>query len=203
MRKSLFAAAMALAALMGLSGGAFAQSLAGLPLPTKEEMAKAPIPEAADYAPYLGMAMDVPGAHELPDPKLTYKIVFDLADGPKAPTDVNPGLLTVSRFINTLAKYGVPASHRKIVVVFHRGSTPAILVNDEFKKRNNGTDNPNIKIMETMKKAGVDFRVCGQSVLANHIDPKAIQPVVELDLWAGITIPNLMMRGYQHLGGEG
>jgi intracellular sulfur oxidation DsrE/DsrF family protein len=57
--------------------------------------------------------------------------------------------------------------------------------------------------MEQLKKAGVDFRVCGQSVLFNHIDPKTIQPIVELDLWAGITIMNLTARGYTHLGGEG
>jgi intracellular sulfur oxidation DsrE/DsrF family protein len=54
-----------------------------------------------------------------------------------------------------------------------------------------------------MKRAGVDFRVCGQSVLFSHIDPKTIQPIVELDLWAGITILNLTTRGYIHLGGEG
>jgi intracellular sulfur oxidation DsrE/DsrF family protein len=139
----------------------------------------------------------------LPDPKLMYKVVFDLAPAAKTPGEINPGLLTVARFVNTLAKYGVPADHRKFVVVFHRGSTPAILNNEEYKKRNNGTDNPNIKIMEQLKKAGIDFRVCGQSVLFNHIDPKTIQPIVELDLWAGITILNLTARGYTHLGGEG
>ena len=178
MRKLL--ACMILAAgLTGLSGAAMAQDL--------------PIPGVAP-------AKDQPGAHEYPDPKLTYKLVFDLAGGPDSPDKVNPGLQGVAMFINTLAKYGVPANHRIIAVVFHQKSTPAILINDEYRKRYN-TDNPDIALVQAMKKAGVDFRVCGQAVLGNHIDPKTIQPEIELDLWAGITIPNLMMRGYQHLGG--
>jgi intracellular sulfur oxidation DsrE/DsrF family protein len=178
MRK-LLACTILLAGLIGLSSVAMAQDL---PIPGVEP------------------AKDQPGAHEYPDPKLTYKIVFDLADGPATPDKVNPGLRGVAEFINTLAKYNVPASHRIIAVVFHQKSTPAILTNDEYRKRYN-TDNPDIELVQAMKKAGVDFRVCGQAVLGNHIDPKTIQPEIELDLWAGITIPNLMMRGYQHLGG--
>ncbi len=177
MRK-LLACAVLLAGLVGLSGGAIAQDL---PIPGVEP------------------AKDQPGAHEYPDPKLTYKFVFDLAGGPDSPDKVNPGLHGVAEFINTLAKYNVPASHRQLVVVFHQKSTPAILTSDEYKKRNNGIDNPNIALIQAMKKAGVDFRVCGQAVLGNHIDPKTILPEIQLDLWAGMTIPNMMMRGYQHL----
>jgi intracellular sulfur oxidation DsrE/DsrF family protein len=205
MRKILLGAAIAFAAFVSVSPIASAQNLdlTGIKLPTAEENAKMPVPEVATPAPHIGIAVDVPGAKELPDPKLMYKVVFDLAPAAKTPSEINPGLLTVGRFVNTLAKYGVPQEHRKFIVVFHRGSTPAILTNEEYKKRNNGVDNPNIKIMEQLHKAGVDFRVCGQSVTFNHIDPKTIQPIVELDLWAGITILNLTARGYVHLGGEG
>jgi intracellular sulfur oxidation DsrE/DsrF family protein len=177
MRKIL-ACTFLLAGLVGLSAGAMAQEL---PIPS--------VPPAKDQ----------PGAHEYPDPKLDYKIVFDLSGGPSTPGEVNPGLRGAAEFVNTLAKYGVPADHRHIVVVFHQKSTPAILVNAEFKKRE-GVDNPNISLIQEMKKAGVDFRVCGQAVLGNHIDHKDILPEIQLDLWAGITIPNLMLRGYQHLG---
>jgi hypothetical protein len=37
-------------------------------------------------------------------------------------------------------------------------------------------------------------------VLANKIDPKTIQPEIELDLWALTTIVNLEMRGYVRVG---
>ena len=165
---------------IGVSSAALAQ---GLPIPGVEP------------------AKDLVGAHEYPDPKLTYRFVVDLSGGPDSPDKVNPGLRSLAEFINTLAKYGVPAKHRFIVVVFHQKSTPAVLVSDEYKKRNDGADNPNIALIRAVKRAGVDFRVCGQGVLANHIDPKTILPEIQLDLWAGITIPNLMMRGYQRMGG--
>ena len=178
MRKFL-ACTVLVAGLIGLSGAALAQA-GDLPIPGVEP------------------AKEQPGAHEYPDPKLTYKIVFDVAEGPASPDQVNPQLRGAAEFINTLAKYGVPASHRIIAVVFHQKGTPAILTNDEYKKRFN-TDNPDLTLIQNMKKAGVDFRVCGQAVLGNHIDPKTILPEIQLDLWAGITIPNLMMRGYQRL----
>lgn len=54
-------------------------------------------------------AKDVPGAKQLPDPKLTYNLVFDLAAATPKVDDVNPGLSGVARYVNTLAKYGAPA----------------------------------------------------------------------------------------------
>src|SRR5579864_8283557 len=88
------------------------------------------------------VARDVPGAKELPDPNMTYKVVFDLASAAPKVEEVNPGLTMVVRYLNTLAKYCVPADHRKIAVVFHRGATNVILNNETFKERT-GHDNPN------------------------------------------------------------
>jgi hypothetical protein len=70
-------------------------------------------------------AKDLPGARELPDPKTDYKVVF--ADGQDAvnPGDVNPMLPTIATYVNTLGKYGVPAEHRHIVIMFHQ-RTPDI-----------------------------------------------------------------------------
>lgn len=106
-----------------------------------------------------------------------------------------------ARYLNTLAKTGVPAEHRKLAVIFHQGGTPAILENEEFKRRNNGQDNPNIAIIQALKKAGVEFHVCGQAVLGMKVDPKDIQPEIQLDLWALTTIVNMELRGYVRIGG--
>jgi len=171
--------AAVLVALMGLSGMAHAQAL----------------PVAGYEA-----AKDVPGAKELPDPNLTYKVVFDIGTAAPKIDEVNPGLEGVARYLNTLAKYGVPADHRKIAVVFHQKGTEIVESNEAFKARNDGHDNPNIALIQNLKKAGVDLRVCGQAVLANKIDPKTIQPEIELDLWALTTLVNLELRGYVHVG---
>src|SRR5262245_58333854 len=87
------------------------------------QTASLPVPAAT-------VARDVTGANELPDNTLTYKILFDAENGADKPGDINPTLLTAGRFINTLNKYGVPADHQKIVVVFHGDATDIIMTND-------------------------------------------------------------------------
>jgi hypothetical protein len=66
-------------------------------------------------------ARDVPGAAELPDPKIDYKVLFSVGNGAKDQSaEVNPMLPTVARYLNTLGKYGVPSNHRHLVVMFHQ-----------------------------------------------------------------------------------
>jgi len=171
-----------LAVLIGLSGAAFAQSEQALPIPSG------------------AVARDIAGAKELPDPNLTYKVVFNISKAAPKIDQVNPGFANIVRLLNTLAKNGVPADHRKIAVVINREATDIILNNEAFKALHEGHDNPNIAMIQTMKKAGVDFRVCGQSVLGHKMDPKTILPEIELDLWAMTTMLNLELHGYVHMG---
>ena len=177
-----FLVLMSLTTLILVSGPAFAQSGETLPIPDGP------------------VAKDIPGAKELPDPTVTYKVVFDIANAASKIDEVNPGLEGVVRYLNTLAKNGVPADHRKIAVVFHQKSTPIVMNNEAFHARFDH-DNPNISLIQQMKKAGVDFRVCGQAVLANNIAPKTIQPEIELDLWALTTLVDLQLKGYVHVSG--
>lgn len=147
-------------------------------------------------------AKDIPGAHELPDPKMDYKVVFDIGTAAKNPaTDINPMLPAIARYVNTLAKNGVPAEHRHIAAVFHQGGTSVVMNSDTFKSRNNGQDNPNLALLHSLKQAGVDFRVCGQAILANKIDPKQVNTDIQVDLWALTTIVNLQSRGFVKVGG--
>jgi intracellular sulfur oxidation DsrE/DsrF family protein len=183
-KKLSVCAVVVLSGLIGLSGSAFAQSAQTLPLPDSP------------------VATDIPGAHELPDPSIVYKVVFDIGKAAPKIDEVNPGLISIARYFNTLAKNGVPADHRKIVVVLHQGGTEMIVNNATFKARNDGHDNPNIAMIRSMKKAGIDFRVCGQAVLGRKIELETIMPEIELDLWALTTIVNLELRGYVHVAGN-
>ena len=125
----------------------------------------------------------------------------DVGRAAEKPTDVNPMLQAAARYLNTLAKVGVPPEHRKIAVVFHQGGTSAILKDGEFKARNKGQSNPNIAIIQALKKAGVELHVCGQAVLAMEIHQEDIQPEIQVDLWALTTIVNMETRGYVRIGG--
>jgi intracellular sulfur oxidation DsrE/DsrF family protein len=184
MKKVWIGAVTVVAMLIALPGRTFAQSAQTLPIP------------AADAA------IDFPNEHEMPDPSLTYKIVFDIGKASPKIDEVNPGLTFISRFFNTLAKGGVPTDHRKFVVVFHQEGTELALNNAAYKALKDGHDNPNIAIIHSMKLAGVDFRVCGQGVMSRKIDMATINSDIQIDQWAMTTIMNLALRGYVHVPGN-
>jgi intracellular sulfur oxidation DsrE/DsrF family protein len=178
MKKVWIGAVTVFAILMALPGSAHAQSTQALPIPS------------------VDAATDFPNEHEMPDPSLTYKIVFDIAKGSSKIDDVNPGLTVISRYFNTLAKGGVPADHRKFVVVFHQEGTEIALNNAAYKAVKDGHDNPNVALIHSMKQAGIDFRVCGQGVIGRKIDMATINPEIQIDQWAMTTITTLQLRGY-------
>lgn len=180
-KKLAICTAALLAALVGFSGPAMAQSAQALPIPD------APV------------ATSIPGAHELPDPSLTYKIAFSVKKAAPKVDEVNPRLIAIARFYNTLAANGVPAEHRKVVVIFN--GDPIFLNNAAFKASHDGHDNPNIALIQSMSKAGIEFHVCGQELLGRKIAKDTLLPEVQVDLWALTSVVNLQMRGYVFIGG--
>ncbi len=165
------------------------------------------MPRAADAkdelaVPGYGVAVDVRGAHELPDPTLDYKIAWGIGQGAKdSAAEVNPTLPTIARYVNTLAKWGVPKQKRHIIVMFHQRNDDfdIVLTNAAFKKKY-GKDNPNVALIAALKNAGVEFRACGQAVAGRKIDAKDINPDIQVDLWAMTTFMNLQMKGFVRNG---
>ncbi|MGI9203538.1 MAG: DsrE family protein, partial [Woeseiaceae bacterium] len=137
----------------------------------------------------------------LPDPNVVHKVVFDAVNAAENVDDVNPMLVAVARYVNTLAKYGVPPENRKIAVVFHQAAGPVVLKNDAFKQRHDGHDNPNIELIRNLHAAGVALHVCGQGVTARNYDPSEIQEEIQLDLWALTTLIDFAQKGYVKIGG--
>lgn len=152
--------------------------------------------------PGYAVAVDVRGAHELPDPALDYKIAWGIGQGAKDPAaEVNPTLPIIARYVNTLAKWGVPVAKRHIIVMFHQRSDDfdIVLSNAAFKKKY-GKDNPNVALISALKKAGVEFRACGQAVAGRKIDAKDLNPDIQVDLWAMTTFMNLQIKGFVRTG---
>ena len=151
--------------------------------------------------PGAPVARDVPGAKELPNPKTIYKVVFSIGKPSPDAKKANSALTTIANYVNTLAKYGVPLEHRKIVVmIHHRGEGwEMILKNDAHRRATEGLDNPNIEMIQKLQAAGVNFRVCGQLVVARKIDPNDILPGIQTDLWAMTSLVDLQLDGYVHI----
>jgi intracellular sulfur oxidation DsrE/DsrF family protein len=152
--------------------------------------------------PGYPVAVDVPGAHELPDPTLDYKIAWGIGQGAEDPaTEINPSLPVIARYVNTLAKWGVPDEKRHIIVMFHQRSADfdIVLSNDAFRAKY-GKDNPNIELISALTRAGVEFRACGQAVVGRKIDPADVNPEIQIDLWAMTSFMNLQMKGFVRTG---
>jgi intracellular sulfur oxidation DsrE/DsrF family protein len=152
--------------------------------------------------PGYAVAVEVPGAHELPDPSLDYRIVWGIGQGASDHTkEVNPMLPTIARYVNTLAKWGVPPEKRHIIVMFHQRSDDfdIVMTNEAFRAKY-GTDNPNIPLIAALGKAGVEFRACGQAVVGRKIDEADVNPAIQIDLWAMTSMMNLQMKGFVRNG---
>ena len=154
-------------------------------------------PALAQAAPITGVpAMkDFPGANELPDPKLDYKIAFDMNDMPASSDKVLPGLMMIGAIINTYESHGVPADHLHLVAVFHGPTIVAVTDDATYKARTGVEHNPNVDLLNQLRKAGLKTVVCGQSTMAQHYDFKSIQ-YAQINLSATVTFINLMTRGY-------
>src|SRR4029453_1658074 len=179
--------ALGVTVVLALSSGTFGPTRGGSPAPL--------------LVPGYDVSKDLPGAKELPDPTTDYKVVFADGQDAKNPGDVNPMLPTIATYVNTLGKYGVPAEHRHLVIMFHQ-RTPDIdivMSNEAYKERYN-RDNPNIAIIHALKQAGVDIRVCGQGLIARKIEGKQGNPDVQNDLWGKTTLVNLKLKGFVRVG---
>jgi len=145
--------------------------------------------------PAAGLPGAATGAQEVPDPGLTYKVVFNLSSAGSLDA-VHPMLLRVAKYLNTLAEYGVPPARRQLTIIVYGPATQFVLKDAVFAAHNHGKHNPNVAMIDTLRQAGVITRVCSQALLAQHFEPHDVLPTVELDLWALSTRVNLELHGY-------
>jgi intracellular sulfur oxidation DsrE/DsrF family protein len=142
--------------------------------------------------PVAGLPGFVAGMKEVPDPGLDYRLLFGLRAAPGA-AGPEARLMDIARYVNSLAEYGVPPIRRHLVVLIYGAAVPLLLSNV------GGHSNPNAALIRRMQTAGVQFRVCGQALLARHLTQAQLLPGVQMDLWAISTLANLQLQGYAHI----
>lgn len=130
------------------------------------------------------------------DPKVKYKVVFDIHNTPDDPSAVNPMLNTLARFINMHAGAGVPLKNLKAVGVIHNKASVDAMNNEAYREKF-GVDNPNIPLMEALEAAGAEIYMCGQSINARGIDPDRMAKPVKTALSAMTVFLSLQSKGYQ------
>jgi intracellular sulfur oxidation DsrE/DsrF family protein len=113
--------------------------------------------------PGYGGVHPLPHAAVQPNAKHRYKAIFDVTSHAKDPSGINPGLSHVARAVNAFASAGVPLSHLHFVAIVHGPATSAVLSNEAYQKYYK-MDNPNMDLLQKLKKAGVKVYVCGQAM---------------------------------------
>jgi intracellular sulfur oxidation DsrE/DsrF family protein len=142
----------------------------------------------------FGAVVSLPDAGMQPSKDVDYKVVFNVTGG--GPNDkINPSLDRVARTVNVFASAGVPLSHLHFVAVVHGPATPAVLDNEHYREKFS-VDNPNVKLISELQKAGVKVVVCGQALVHNKFPHEWVNRHVEITLSALSDVIILEHQGY-------
>ncbi len=135
-----------------------------------------------------------PQATLRPNKTTTYKAVFDVTKAGNA-NKINPGLDHIARAVNVFAAAGVPVSHLKFKVIIHGPATPVVLDAKSFEAKF-GHANPNLEVIQALKKAGVEIFVCGNALGDMKYTPSEVNPHIRVALSALSTLIILQDEGY-------
>jgi intracellular sulfur oxidation DsrE/DsrF family protein len=144
--------------------------------------------------PSFGGVFDVPDATVLPPKDRDLKLRFDVNVGPE-PGELNQNFDTVARYLNQHARAGVPRERLKAALVIHGTAGKDTLTNDEYKKRF-GKDNPNLKLLDELKAAGVQIYLCGQTAMGRNLPRNVVAPAVTFAWSAMVAHMALDRDGY-------
>lgn len=144
----------------------------------------------------FGGIYEIPEATERPNPKAKYKIIIDLVSAADDPKQINRMVDNIARMVNLHGIAGVPKENIKVKVAVHGGAILSMLNDEEFQKRN-GVKNPNLPVFQALKDAGVEFYVCGQSLIARDMETTYMWEGTEIALSMLTTLTTYVPQGYQ------
>jgi intracellular sulfur oxidation DsrE/DsrF family protein len=147
-------------------------------------------PTIADY----GAVVSLPDTGMQPSKDVDYKVVFNVTMGGDADKP-NGGLDRVARAVNIFTSAGIPASHLHFVAVIHGPATPSVLDHAHYRQKYN-MDNPSVKLISELTKAGVKVVVCGQALAHNKFPHDWVNREVEVTLSAISDVIILQQQGY-------
>ena len=142
-----------------------------------------------------GTVFQIPGADHKPDPTIKYKIIVELTENASKPDTLNEYLEALATLMNLHAAEGVANENIQMVVILRKMATYAVFGNELYKEKFK-CDNPNLQLVKELSDAGVEFYVCGQTMLKRNIDIKKLAPGTKVAS-AGLTaITTYQLKGY-------
>ena len=151
-------------------------------------------PLVSDY----GGIFPIERAAPVPDTKMEYKIVVEVATGSEKPEELNFAINNLARLMNLHAQAGIPKDQIKVVAAVHGEAAYAVMNNEAYRKKYN-IDNPNLGLLTELKKSGVELFICGQSLFARKIQRETLAPEMTVALSMLTTVTTMQMKGYAFL----
>ena len=143
----------------------------------------------------FGDTFTVPEADLSADPEKIYKVVFDIAQAPEDPAELNLYFNTVARFLNMHAAAGVPQQNLKPVLVVHGSAAFDLLKNEDYSEKY-GVDNPNLPLLEAFHKLDIPVILCGQTAGKRNIPQEKRWGHTQLALSAMTALIHYQDLGY-------
>lgn len=143
----------------------------------------------------FGALYDVPFATIRADSTMEYKIVIEFRQAIENPKDLHPFFEHIGRMYNLHIYDRVPQKNLHVAVVIFGPASECVLNNAAYRAKFK-TDNPNLKVFEEFRNAGVRVLVCGQSLVLHEINPAAITSSVEISSSRYTAVSTFQMKGY-------
>lgn len=132
-------------------------------------------------------------------PRSGMKLVLDVTADTKGPEEVSKGLDRAARVLNLYGVGGMQASDIKITVILHGEATKSVLTDAAWESRFQVTKNPNLPLIVSLQKAGVEVLVCGQALGYKKIDRSEVAVSVPIAAAAFSVLMNRQADGYSYL----
>ncbi len=133
---------------------------------------------------------------EIPDPKLDYKLLFELVmNKPDSLSGLNADLVEISRIVNLHVASGIPVKKIIPVIVVHGPALNDFTTNTFYNERFK-TDNPNLKLINELEGLGAKFIACGQAMQFFDVPKEALLPLFKISLTAQTVLSSYQLKGY-------
>lgn len=152
-------------------------------------------PPSPPAIPGFGAVTLTPEMANHPDPKLDYRVVFDVTRGSDDAADLNPGLERVARFANFLSAAKAPMPKGNLVAVLHGAATRSVLTDAAYQAKFS-RPNPTTPLLAALRAAGVEVHVCSIALNRAGITPDMVSPNVTIDAAAMVTLTTLQLKGW-------
>ena len=146
----------------------------------------------------------------LPDaaqqPKKNSKVILDIT-ADKVEGGVILGLDRAALILNEYTEAGVGIDNGfKMAIILHGAATKAALSHEGYAKHTDSyktdlgkTNNPNLELIQELKKAGVNIYVCGQALAHHGYATSEVAPDVKVAVSAATVNINVQMDGYAYI----